>query len=566
MVAVLSKLLSAAGVGLLVASNPAEARLGGRPERALQAATPGKVANIGATLQGLDLLTFDPMNPAGQSMKEMIFKGEYSDEQVTTDGRWLVPDGMEIVSNLNCKTQATTSLVTGEESLKKSSTNKYSFKAGGGVGPVKGSVQNSNTFKKVSESTNTERKSFSFTEMSCKLYKIKLQTSNLPSLSTNFVKSFNAIRPAAQKSEQLAWDSSAVTDFVTQWGTHYVTSSSLGSRHVESYESTYENTQRLKSSTTSIEVGAEVTVWGNTAGTDYLNEHEKTQKKSFESLTTQSSSQSIGAKPPRGTTAEEVTRSWVEETQKSESLQMVDDLELDGLDNLFASNMLPYINENLKREGFNAMTAAELKQINEALHEGISNICETKGLNCADPSKDVPTPPPAKVTNFVASELFGNGGGGNFFGQDPWKTFGQAEGKYTSDIYVSRVDLFYTEKDSKYHVMEGVQHFFKDSQGREQAGKAGATTPGSDRCGIEIPEGVKVGSIDIRSDTWIRYIEIRDDKGKKLGGCGNQNAGTLHTVNFAQDEIFQGFAGYGDKYIDRIQVQKAQITVEPLVK
>ena len=137
MVAVLSKLLSAAGVGLLVASNPAEARLGGRPERALQAATPGKVANIGATLQGLDLLTFDPMNPAGQSMKEMIFKGEYSDEQVTTDGRWLVPDGMEIVSNLNCKTQATTSLVTGEESLKKSSTNKYSFKAGGGVGPVK---------------------------------------------------------------------------------------------------------------------------------------------------------------------------------------------------------------------------------------------------------------------------------------------------------------------------------------------------------------------------------------------------------------------------------------------
>ena len=546
------------GVFLAAAAGGAEARLGGSGARALQS-PPKKVANVGVTFHGMDILRFDPDDPAGASLRQMIFRGEYNVGQVTADGQFQVPDGTEMVSNLDCESQASASEVTGEKSYKDSVTNQISFKVGGGYGPVKGTVENSNTFKQVSEGTNKERKAYAFTKMTCKMYKVQLQTRNMPQLTTNFVKSVNAIRGQS-------WDSSDLTLFVADYGTHYVTSSSLGSKYVESFVSSREETSMLRSSTTSIKVGAEVSALGNSAGSEYLNEREKSQKESFDKYASQYSSRVLGANVPLGQTPQTLARSWVDETLKSNALQMIADFEFAGLDGLFVASNLDFINENLKREAFAPMTKEDLSAVEMNVRQAIMNSCTTFGLKCDGSTADLPAPAAAKVNPVPIDQLFsagqGNGGAPFQLSGDVGKLFGKSDGQ-TVDMHVSRVK-FWTTVDKNIvkqgtPFIQGVRVFYKDSQGFESStGVAGKDT--GTLCEIEIPEGDQVGAVDFRSGKWVDYVEIRNRKGFTLGKCGSQTGGTLTTVRIGSDQQLNGFFGRGGDWLDRLGAQIADVT------
>lgn len=555
-------------VGAVLAAAPGttvEARLGGNRTalEAANAADPEKVTSIGSTLHGVDILTFHPDDPSGNSLRQAIFDGLYSEQRATLDGKWLVPDGTDIVDNFNCDMQSSAMVVSGEKSYQDMTNKQLSFKASGGVGPVKGGLKFSAASKKVSEGTKNGENIYTFTQMLCRLYKIQLQTNNLPPFTKGFVNGLQSLRH----------DNSTETlsGFVEDFGTHYITATSLGSKYVQSFQSDREQTSMLKSSSTSMEAGASVSAWGASVDVSVLSEKEKSEKESFDSLSSEFSVQTLGASIPKGDSREAIASSWVEQTKTSNSLQMVSDYEFAGIDGLFAPGKLANINANLKRHGLKEMTKVELAAIQNRVKRGIEDRCEMLGFNCEGPTDDIPLPEAAKVTP-VPNEglpIYGQRvDGSNFLASgDVGALFGKP-GKQTADMAVSRVQIW-TKADKAVvsqgtPFFEGFRVYYRDSTGAERGsdivGKD--TASGGKSCEIEIPKGTKVGSIDVHSGSNPMYMEIFANDGKSLGNCGEAKAGPYRgTVNFLPDEQFNGFFGRAGDFIGFFGIQKTTTQV-----
>jgi hypothetical protein len=107
--------------------------------------------------------------------------------------------------------------------------------------------------------------------------------------------------------------------------------------------------------------------------------------------------------------------------------------------------------------------------------------------------------------------------------------------------------------------LQGVRVFYKDSQGFESSTGVAGRDVGT-LCEIKIPENDEVGAVDLRSGTWIDFVEMRNRKGMRLGSCGNIKGGALSTVRIAPSgQRFNGFFGRGGAQIDRLGVQIAEV-------
>lgn len=290
-----------------------------------------------------------------------------------------------------------------------------------------------------------------------------------------------------------------------------------------------------------------------------MNEREKSQKDSFDKYSSSFQTKVLGANVPQGQTPQSLARSWIDETQKSNALMMVSDFEFAGLDSLFDPGMLTYLNQGLQRENLKSMSSKELKSLQSVVRQAIMNQCEARGLTCSGPTADIPPPKAARVAPVPQDQLsvFGTSNGGSPFqlSGDVGKLFGKS-GVQTADIYVSRVQVW-TQK-MEVDVITGLRVFYKNSQGLERPTPVAGLDTGT-LCEIEISPIEKVGSIDIRSGSWIDYMEIRGEKGTSFGACGNKSGGGLSSIVFNGDETFNGFFGQAGLRVDMLGVQKAHV-------
>lgn len=78
-----------------------------------------KLPNIDHLSYGVNIFTADPIDPNGRMISiDRVFQPTYEDQKTTDDDRFLIPDQINALRNIQCIAASTTSEVRGETSFK----------------------------------------------------------------------------------------------------------------------------------------------------------------------------------------------------------------------------------------------------------------------------------------------------------------------------------------------------------------------------------------------------------------------------------------------------------------
>ena len=523
-----------------------------------------KVANIGTVLTGQDMLVFNLYDNAAK--RGNVFEASYARGFQSADGLYAIPDGYDMTQTTQCSASEDTQVMTGETSLMNSQTTEVKFSAGGGAGPVKGTLENSNTFKSMSKEMSSDNSFLQVTSLTCKLYQVQLKSYDMPGLTNNFVQGLVDLR-AAQASD-VAWNAAR---FLSEFGTHYMERGSLGSAYVSTSKTTQQQTRMLESSGVSIKVGASASFWGATAGTSVLNSKEQEAGSYFSSLSSMVGSKSIGTVLPTGASKQEVVANWQKMTATSTGLALVGGFQFQRLDMLLSGpGALAHVNQALAKHGFACaqFTQAQIDAVRGTLSSAIDNACAAQGLECDGPLADRPLPPPATVSAVPDGAFYGSLTGPAFNAFDGLRVaqlFGRSS--LTYDIrpvkvvtwfkkFVANVDKGPVARrkqwDAAPSVLAAIEITYSDAEGNLRAVRVGSPN-GARQCDINIAADERVQRADIRAGEYIDYIALYTSKGNLASGqysCGNPSGGALHRHAWNGDDYFFGFAGRAGDIVD----------------
>ena len=188
--------------------------------------------NIDYLLGGYDIYFGNPARtgvsgttPDPGFKHQPIFAPSYNKKQVTLDGRFLIPDGMNVIScEGDCAMQMTSKSMSGMRSYTDSLDVKASVEGSGWGGRFSASVD----YKNVDSSTKNSKSLFTQTEISCCVYTATLLDYDPPAFSQNFL---NAAKTLSTK-----YSKTAYRRFIDSFGTHYVRLANMGATYGQQSE------------------------------------------------------------------------------------------------------------------------------------------------------------------------------------------------------------------------------------------------------------------------------------------------------------------------------------------
>ena len=188
-----------------------------------------KLTNIDFLGKGYNAIEANPHGNAGvQGFKSSVVELAYSQKKETADGQWLVPDDTEALQINLCEYSSKSSAIFGSQSYLNGLAADISFKTPaiaklailftGGVG-----------YSEIIRGTSSQHKMFYKAFAICMGYQAKI-LGNLPfKLSSNFIS-------AVTQMEHDSNDKTPYIKLIQEFGTHYITSISMGSKFVITYE------------------------------------------------------------------------------------------------------------------------------------------------------------------------------------------------------------------------------------------------------------------------------------------------------------------------------------------
>jgi hypothetical protein len=525
-----------------------------RSDRALQTGStpPPKVANIGGGLAGQDMLVFS--NYDTLEKRGSIFEGAYARGLTPADGLLSIPDGYDMTQTTLCSSLVDTQQVSGQTSLKKSETTEVKVSVSAAYGPVKGEIQNSNRFTKLSEQMSSTDSYLQVSSLTCKLYQVGFKKFDPPGFTSNFVQGVVTINEGLVNGDDSAFLSEM---FVNQFGTHYMERGSLGSIYMTTTVTSKAQQSLLESNGVSVEAGAKASFYGNAVGTSVLNSKEQAEASYFEQHSSTVDAISLGTMLPQGDSIQAVIADWQKKTATSNGLALVGGYQFQRIDELLAApNALFQVNKALAKHNFTtALNATSLANVRQVITTAIENLCQRNFMQCDGPLADKPLPPPASVSvNAFPATYGGNGGGGGSFSESTQSIAGLfGRSALTS---ASRPTVIRTWWDSYtgHTILSGVQVEYTDSEGniRPSLVRGGAS---GQMCEIIIAKDERVQRLEFRAGEQVDSIAAFTSKGPLKSGkfkCGTSGGGFRPRAILNGNDYFVGFSGKSGLIVDAI--------------
>ena len=351
--------------------------------------TTTKMINIGYLTTTYDLYygNPNPTNGLDPGFREYpIFNFQYTKNTVTPDGKYLVPDNVNVIGEQICNLDFASTSITGTQSYQNSLQVAVSVNGGFGAASFSASVD----YKSVQQGTSSQSSIYISNQGSCSVYNTNINTAAFPAVNPTFLKEVQAL-PATYTATTKA----AYMSFLQRHGTHYFTQMRMGAKYGYLSTVTQDSWTKMQSQGITVSAAASYSA-AISVGVTAMTSSQTQAAQTFDSMKSNVKQISIGSAPP-------LDGSILTWANNCYSNPMPISYSLDSIANLFVAGLFPSVSN----------IATIKTNMQSALAEYCAYLVSIGALaTCANPPADPALP---VVTN--ACRLC-NGGCGNSFTAD----------------------------------------------------------------------------------------------------------------------------------------------------
>jgi len=321
--------------------------------------------DIDYALKGYDIFFGNPHASDADTdpgFRAAIFKVDYSDNNISGDKRFNIPNGMEIIKcNHNCKIDMSTTMIKGTKSYQKTLEAKASVT---GSVPVLASFSASADYKEIKKHIEEEHYLYTSTEVTCCVYVATIKPYKQPEFTDDFKSGVNTLK---EEYNEKTYD-----NFIKAYGTHYIKKAHLGA--VYGQQSSISKSKWSDLERTEIDIKAAA----NYNGRFNLNVEGGTKKetelaKTFENAVEKHKKYFFGQKPPKDGNVS----TWINMV-KAEPQPIK--LELASLDTL--EGLKEYLEEKKKPKVLDNLKDSLKSYCSRLKEERIVSSCEAPKASC----------------------------------------------------------------------------------------------------------------------------------------------------------------------------------------
>jgi hypothetical protein len=202
---------------------------------------------------GYDLAFGNPYSEKVDSgFRAPIFNFTFKNSQLTSDGRFLIPDGADTVNRQQCEFLQSSSEFTGTSDYQNELKTVAAVSGGHNSSLVQGAFTANAEFLNIEKTTRSENKVIIQTGTRCQTHQIDLPTSSALELNANFK---NHIKSALTNANGITW-----RKVIQTFGTHYAERIIFGGKTLVQYKIKMTDYQELKTANMDLKLIAKLTL------------------------------------------------------------------------------------------------------------------------------------------------------------------------------------------------------------------------------------------------------------------------------------------------------------------
>lgn len=257
---------------------------------------PAKLPNIDFLGNGYDIIKGNPHTDLiDPGFRQQMFTFDYSKQTTSADGKWLIPNNVEMLPFTSCSYHSDTTEIRGTTSYQHILNVDAKIEAGYESPAFSAKFSVSTDYKSMEKKTTNEHHKFVSSVAKCVSYRAQIRQ-HLPfNLSDEFVEIVRNLPTTADTAA-----SHPYADLIEEFGTHYLSTMIMGSKAVLNSEFDSNGWATEKSNSISIGVAASLSFRGFTAGASTLTTDEKTRAETFEKNRLDVHESYMGSRPVTG--------------------------------------------------------------------------------------------------------------------------------------------------------------------------------------------------------------------------------------------------------------------------
>lgn len=282
--------------------------------------------NIGYLSRGYDFMLGNPhsLGEIDPGFRVSVYDlSDYDQGKKTEDQRYLIPDHTEVNMCQSCLLDWDSKIIAGAKSYHDSLEVEVSAKFSGWGASFSASAD----YKRIEEGSTFDKKVYTGSHATCKVYCADLEIFDPPSLTTNFIKGVTNYLPRNYSKEKYQF-------FIQTFGTHVINSVVMGGRFGQQSTFHYQNWTHMVQTGVKVTASAGYSAWGASASVSTMTDKQRKDAAEFSSQSTSQSLYTVGALPP----SDGKMNTWVQDVIKE---PMPLQYTLSSLDTLLTSSYFP---------------------------------------------------------------------------------------------------------------------------------------------------------------------------------------------------------------------------------
>jgi len=286
-------------------------------KRVIEGKTAVAMPNIDYVLYGYNVLFGNPLATGGTTdpgFASQIFKADYTGGLTSGDKRFLIPNGISVMScDGNCELEFTSTEISGTKSY----TDRLGVKAevGGGAWGAKFSA--SADYQHVEKTSKGGCTLYTHSEIQCCKYRATIAQYSSPELTEDFKIALDELPLLFDNKTDNNKSKMKYLHFFDEFGTHFVKKAHLGAMYGEQSEISAKSWNKMVD--TGIDIKTSASYSGSfSVNADLVNENEKKRGETFRSNTKNQRYYTRGKAPPADGNKDKWANGGIEEPQPIE--------------------------------------------------------------------------------------------------------------------------------------------------------------------------------------------------------------------------------------------------------